>query len=280
MIMTRSERLVSCKQCKNRYLDFNKGLLCNLTGKEADFEGECQDFEQDVSNTYIRKPKEAIRPNTNRALWAQYLIWAILGFSLFSLLSSYLQYDLLLKVQEGFYVSEHELTNNDLREGVVGIITIVLYVTSVILFIRWFRRAYYNLNSRGNTTYDEGWAAGSWFVPIINLFRPYQIMKEIDDENCRLIEKHSQKPISKSSILIGFWWAAWIIGGILGRYIFKSGLNAETLEELMASTQADMLGIVFDVPLSLLAIFTIREISKKEDLLFQLEEKSLEKTQA
>ncbi len=27
MIMTRSERLVSCKQCKNRYLDFNKGVF-------------------------------------------------------------------------------------------------------------------------------------------------------------------------------------------------------------------------------------------------------------
>ena len=274
--MTRAERLVSCKQCKNRHLDFNKGLLCNLTGKEADFEKECPDFERDASNTYIRKPKEAIRPKTKRAQWAQYLIWAILGFSLLSLLSSYLQYDLLLKIQEGFYVSEHELTNNDLREGIIGITTVVLYITSVVLFIRWFRRAYYNLNSRTDTKYDEGWAAGSWFVPIINLFRPYQIMKEIDDESCNLIEKHSQKPISKSTALIGFWWAMWIIGGVLGRYIFKSSLNAETLQELMSSTQADMLGVVFDVPLSLLAIFTIKAISKKEELLLQLETKNQE----
>lgn len=276
--MTRAERLVSCKQCKNRHLDFNKGLLCNLTGKEADFEGECPDFEQDSSNTYIRKPKEAIRPNTKRAQWAQYLIWAILGLSLISLLSSYLQYDLLLKIQEGFYVSEHEITSNDIREGIVAITYAILYFTSVIIFIRWFRRAYYNLNSRTDTRYDEGWAAGSWFVPILNLFRPYQIMKEIDDETCLLIQKHSQQPIAKSSDIIGFWWTFWIISALLGRYIFRTSLSAETLQELMTSTQADMIGIIVNVPLSLLAIFMIKAISKKEDLLLQLETKSQEES--
>ncbi|MEC8831353.1 MAG: DUF4328 domain-containing protein, partial [Bacteroidota bacterium] len=186
--MTREERLVSCKQCKNRQLDFNKGLLCKLTGKEADFEGECPDFEHDAYNTYIRKVKETIRPNKKRAQSAEYLIWILLGLGLISLYSSYLQYDLLLKIQEGFYVSDHEITSNDLREGIIGVVITILYVVSVITFIRWFRRAYYNLSSRTDIRYDEGWAAGSWFVPILNLFRPYQIMKEIDDESSNLIE--------------------------------------------------------------------------------------------
>jgi len=277
--MTRAERLVSCKQCKNRYLDFNKGLLCKLTGKEADFDGECPDFEYDAYNTYIRKIKETIRPNQKRAQWAQYLIWILLGLGLVSLFSSYMQYDLLLKIQEGFNVSTHEINNNDLREGIIGGTTAILYVVSVIIFIRWFRRAYYNLSSRTDTKYDEGWAAGSWFVPILNLFRPYHIMKEIDDGNSILIEKYSQKPTSKSTALIGFWWAMWIISGVMGRYVFRTSLNAESLEELMTSTQVDMLGIAFDVPLSLVTIFMIRSISKKEELLLKLESKSQEEVQ-
>ena len=274
--MTREERLVSCKQCKNRQLDFNKGLLCKLTGKEADFEGACPDFEHDAYNTYIRKVKETIRPNKKRAQWAEYLIWILLGLGLISLYSSYLQYDLLLKIQEGFYVSDHEITSNDLREGIIGVVITILYVVSVITFIRWFRRAYYNLSSRTDIRYDEGWAAGSWFVPILNLFRPYQIMKEIDDESSNLIEKHSQEPISDSTALIGFWWALWIISGVVGRYVFRTSLNAESLEELMTSTQVDMLGVAFDVPLSLITVFMIRAISKKEELLLKLESKSKE----
>lgn len=30
-----------------------------------------------------------------------------------------------------------------------------------------------------NLSHDESWAAGSWFVPILNLFRPVSIMKEM-----------------------------------------------------------------------------------------------------
>ncbi len=269
--MTRAERLVFCKQCKNRHLDFNKGLLCNLTSKEADFEGECSDYFYDSSSNYIPKPKEAIRPNGQRAKWAEYILWGLLGLSFLSLISSYLQYDLLLKVEEGFYVSDNELTLNDIREGIVGITNIILYITSVIFFIRWFRRAYYNLNSRSGTSHDEGWAAGSWFVPFLNLYRPVQIMNEIDEGNSALITRYSHESSKKNSFLIGSWWALWILGGIIGRYIFKTSMRANTLNELIQSTQADMFGQLIDIPLTILAILVIRVVSKKETLLAKLE---------
>jgi hypothetical protein len=278
--MTREERLVFCKKCKNRHLDFNKGLLCQLTGKEADFEGECPSFEIDSKSPYIPKPKETIRPNRKRAKVAENFIWSIFGIGVVSLVSSYFQYDLLLKVQEGFYVSDFELTFNDLREGVIAIINVILYVLSVIFFIRWFRRAYYNLRSRTETKYDEGWAAGSWFVPILNLFRPYQIMKEIDDETGVLITRYSQNPSPSNGALIGFWWAMWILAGMIGRYVFKTGLKAETLEDFLVSTQADLIGLLFDLPLCILAIYVIRGISKKEERLLQLETEFSENVEA
>ena len=270
--MTREEHLVFCKKCKNRYLDFNKGLLCKLTEKPAAFEGECPSFENDSTVINVLEPKETIRPNKERAKWAEYLIWALLGISAISMVSSYLQYDLLLKLQEGFYVSDQELTLNDLREGGIGIAIIIVYIFSVVTFIRWFRRAYYNLHSRTLTPkYDEGWAAGSWFVPILNLFRPYHIMKEIDEETALLIEKRRQKPVKKSSTLIGFWWALWILNGIFGRYVFRTAMDAETIDELMHSSLVDIGSMAFEIPLGILAILVIRAVSSKEVLLEQLE---------
>ena len=272
--MTRAEQLVFCKKCKNRHLDFDKGLLCKLTMKEADFEEECSDYELDPTSTYIPKLKHSIRPNSERAKAAEYLIWALLIFGLISLGSSYLQYDLLVRLQEGFPVSDHQLEMNDLREGGIGIMTLALYITSVVTFIRWFRRAYFNLHSRTVTPlYDEGWAAGAWFVPILNLFRPYKIMQEIDEETSLLISKRTQEPVKKDNVLIGSWWALWIIAGIVGRYIFRIGLRAETLEDLMQSTKADMVGILIDTPLAILAILVIRAVSKKELQLEALEKK-------
>lgn len=45
--MTRAEQLVFCKKCTNRKLDFQKGMLCGLTDREADFETECPDYNHD-----------------------------------------------------------------------------------------------------------------------------------------------------------------------------------------------------------------------------------------
>ena len=54
--MTREERLQFCKLCKNRKTDFQQGMLCSLTGKHADFEGNCKDFYPDSENT-ISSPR-------------------------------------------------------------------------------------------------------------------------------------------------------------------------------------------------------------------------------
>jgi len=45
--MTREEQLVFCKKCTNRKMDFKQGILCSLTGRKADFEVECKDFNLD-----------------------------------------------------------------------------------------------------------------------------------------------------------------------------------------------------------------------------------------
>ena len=38
-----------CKRCLNRKMDFKQGLLCNITGRKANFEKECPDFKEDIS---------------------------------------------------------------------------------------------------------------------------------------------------------------------------------------------------------------------------------------
>ena len=47
--MTREEHLVLCKKCLNRKFDSQKGIVCELTGKIADFEGNCPNFKLDES---------------------------------------------------------------------------------------------------------------------------------------------------------------------------------------------------------------------------------------
>ena len=58
--MTREERLQFCKICPHRTMDWEKGLICKLTGQPADFEGECPNFQKDEKEieTIAEKKRE------------------------------------------------------------------------------------------------------------------------------------------------------------------------------------------------------------------------------
>ena len=134
---------------------------------------------------------ENLKPNRQSAKNAITLIWIILVLEIVSLISGYFQYDLLQTVVNGGDISMEAADSNDSREQIIGIIYMIAYVISAVTFIQWFRRAYFNLHSLvPNLTYTEGWAAGSWFVPVIGFFRPYQIMVELYNKTiARLVER-------------------------------------------------------------------------------------------
>lgn len=71
-----------------------------------------------------------------------------------NIISSYLQYELLLDMKNGSLITEAEMTSNDLREGALGLLSLALQITSVVTFIIWFRRAYYNLGQFDKTKYS------------------------------------------------------------------------------------------------------------------------------
>jgi len=80
--------------------------------------------------------------------------------------------------------------SNDLRQLVIAIISMVVALISAVTFIMWFRRAYFNLHSRvSKLSFTEGWAAGAWFVPIVNLGRPLNIMQELYNKTAALLKE-------------------------------------------------------------------------------------------
>lgn len=271
-MMTRKERLVFCKKCQNRDFNLTKGILCKLTGAEADFNGDCPDFLMDEQSSYIARPKDTVRPNATRAKNAELFIWVVLAVGFVSFISSWMQYDLLTNVQNGGAYTDDQLTFNDLREFVMGILQLIIYLTSGVVFIMWFRRAYYNLGLRTTLAHDDGWAAGGWFVPIISLYRPYQMMQEIDQGTGLLIEKRSAKPEKDNGMLMGIWWVLWIASGIVSQLVFRRSLRAEGIADLLNTTMLDMISFVPDIPMGILAVLLVRKIADKEERLLQLEQ--------
>ncbi|MFK7810940.1 MAG: DUF4328 domain-containing protein [Maribacter sp.] len=274
MDMTREEQLFFCKKCTHRDFHLTEGILCKLTGAKANFEETCPSYKLDKEKINSIQPSEAVRPNLQRAIWAQNLIWVVLFIQLLSITSSYLQYNLLQDLNAEIFVSDEDLDMNDMREGLIALLYLVVYIASGIVFIQWFRRAYFNLSLRTRCDYNEGWAAGGWFVPILSLFRPYQIMNELQEKTVGLVNKRSQQSLeNKSGPILGLWWALWIISNFIGQFALKAAFKADTIETLTNSTIADMILGAIDIPMGILVVMLIKSWMTKEELLLDLERK-------
>lgn len=207
-----------------------------------------------------------LKPNEQRSQNAILLIWIALAMNCISLVSSYFQYDLLQTAANGGEISAEDITSNDNREQAIGIIQIIVFVVSAITFIQWFRRAYFNLHLRVNhLSHSEGWAAGCWFVPIVNLFRPYQIMKELFQATHFFLKRnevHTTEHLSIASL--GLWWTFWIIDRFVGQFVLKYSLKADTIEELTTSTIAQLISNGIGIVLAIITINIITNYSKLE----------------
>ncbi|PIF63560.1 DUF4328 domain-containing protein [Flavobacterium sp. 11] len=221
---------------------------------------------------------ENLKPNGQRAKIAIMLLWTVLTVEIISLLSDYLQYDLLETVANGGQITTEAATDNDLRQKIIGLIYLTVYVISGITFIRWFRRAYYNLHIKAESlSFTEGWAAGCWFVPIISLYRPNQIMKELYLETQSLLSKKDENYARNlRTHFIGWWWALWIISSFLGQFIFRYSMKAETLEELTTTTIASIVASIIGIPLAIITVKVIKDYSEVEHLLYELKDEEEE----
>ena len=221
---------------------------------------------------------EDLKPNEQRAKNAITLIWIVLALEIASLISGYFQYDLLQTAANGGVISTETATANDTREQLIGIIYLIASIISGVTFIQWFRRAYYNLHQRVNhLSQTEGWAAGSWFVPIVSWYRPYQIMKELYQETKELlIKKGLSVNENFTTDTLGWWWTLWIINNVIGQFIFRFSLKAESIDELTSSTITSMISNVVGILLALITVKVIKDYANVETLLVEIKDEEEE----
>jgi hypothetical protein len=119
-------------------------------------------------------------------------------------------------------VSVEEFNAVNDRNNVLSAVQLIGFAVTAVFFIVWTRRAYRNLRplGAGGLRYTEGWAVGAWFVPILNLIRPKQIVDDIwraSDPDLAITDPPG--PVSTwqgkaVSPLLHVWWVLWL-GAVL-----------------------------------------------------------------
>jgi hypothetical protein len=165
--------------------------------------------------------------------------------------SSWMMIELL---QRAFTEDEGEL--NDLREGAIGLMQMAIYIVTAVVFCVWIVRSHKNVWAFGGPQeVTPGWAVGWFFVPIANLWKPYQAMKAL---------WLSSVPNRSHAPLLPIWWTLWLLSNFMGRISFKTSMKAETVEELISASQLQLANCALDVPLAALALGIVINISRAQ----------------
>ena len=94
----------------------------------------------------------------------------------------------------------------------VGIL-IAAWIGSAIAWCMWSYRVICNAPAlgHGRLRHSAGWGAGSYFVPILNLFRPYQCLAQ-----AWAVSSTARRAPSIALLLA--WWIAWILFNVLTNF--------------------------------------------------------------
>ncbi len=141
-------------------------------------------------------------------------------------------------------------------------VSILLNVTIGVAFLAWLYRTTRNvpLLGGGDTRRTAGGAVGWWFVPIANLFVPYQIVADVDRRLAIVVGS------AWTRWLVLAWWLCWTLGGVLARILgFTRTSETTTIQELRELFEIQLYADVLVFVAGLLLLRLVWRMQARQD---------------
>lgn len=206
-----------------------------------------------------------IRDNSRRAQQAIGSFLVLAGVLLLTILSDFWY---LGQLTPGQSADEIDGSLPGLAHNLLPLAELAALITSFVLLIRWLRRAYWNLHAlQQHLDYSEGWAAGAWFVPFVNLYRPYSIVKEVWRQT-QLLASERVDPHG----LLRAWWVLFTLRSFVSNVSGRLVGSAATTEQVQSATGVDLVSAVLGIATALLTVRVVRRIAEFEEQLALLQQ--------
>jgi hypothetical protein len=164
-------------------------------------------------------------------------------------------------------LSPDQVANNDPIQVVVGLLQSGLGIVTGIAFLKWIYRAYKNIKGFGaeGLRFSPGWAVGYYFIPILSLIRPVQVMGEI----WRASEDPGNWRQKTGSWLIAGWWTLFLIYTGVTQISLEIAFQASTNDQWTLAAVLAILGDLFSIPLSIITLRLVTEIYRRQEALVE-----------
>lgn len=214
-------------------------------------------------SSFIQDPTPAPAPR-DRVRNPMRVLLALLALCIVTdVVSTFAELDLLSvldRLEAGEDVSFERVEDADVFSGMALLAQIGVAVAASAAFIVWLHRARGALDSIGapGQRYGRGWTIGAWFIPLVNLVLPKKIMNDV---------WRGASPAGEAdprvSSLVHWWWAVWIMAGLLGNASGQIFLQAQTLSEQQSASNWAVTANVGWAICAVLAMLTVRAVTAR-----------------
>lgn len=175
----------------------------------------------------------------------------------------------IIALNSGFELDLSLANLLDAAQSLTGIIQLLLLPVTAIAFLAWFYRSRNNLDLAGlhNLKYSSGWAIGSFFVPFLNLVRPYQIMKDVWRGSVFVSGTSSGSSWQDESLspLIPWWWTLYLLSSFIGNISGRLLLRSETPSEILTAEGVTLVADLTHIGAAIIALLLVRAITEFQE---------------
>jgi len=174
--------------------------------------------------------------------------------------SSYLQ-----SLESSAVIEELEFVGFTIAYGIVGLAKLIALMIAGVFFIRWFYLAHQNVSRLDGSRpkHHSWWSIWGFFVPVINMFRPQQLMREVWTITSGKWEAEPSRVLGRKrpSDCVDLWWGTFLATNFLGNSVTLASWRATTAHEILLATWATLFADVFGIVAVLVAVTLVGNVT-------------------
>lgn len=140
-----------------------------------------------------------------------------------------------------------------------GSLQLLTFLATGVVFLIWFRQVRRNAEVFDAYAHSmrPGWAIGSWFVPVGNLWLPHRVASGVWTASSPGGSNRAPAPRG----LLHAWWAVLVCSELASRFIGQAYSDAEEADEVLRAFDLGMAADALDVAAAVLAILFVRRLT-------------------
>jgi hypothetical protein len=172
---------------------------------------------------------------------------------------------LIEEIRSGQIVPISDADSADNIVEAVGTVEGWIWITTFIVWILWqFRaqRAARELSPTAQFRFTPGWVIGWWFIPIANLWMPFETVREL----WKASEGRPDWPHIRTWPIIGWWWGISLASVVVFNVAAASADEPITADGIVARDAWLIVALAIGIASSFLAMAIVRAVRRRADV--------------